>query len=113
MVFVLTVHQDADDASLSESYDQILRIHGLGWTIPAVFVIVSEGSAASKTNAERWEDSLVLWTRVAESLRNLCQPVYGIAAEGLNLPGLLVLDACDYVLASKPHAGRETNAAVV
>ena len=24
-----------------------------------------------------------------------------------------VLDACDYVLASKPHAGRETNAAAV
>eukprot|EP00439_Symbiodinium_sp_Y106_P050358 s1466_g6.t1 len=123
MVFVLTVHEDADDASLSESYDQILRIHGLGWNIPAVFVNVLEGSAASKKNAERWEDSLVLWTRdpplksslglgVAESLRNLCQPVYGIAAEGLNLPGLLVLDACDYVLASKPHAGTLVNRVV-
>ena len=103
LVAVLCVDQDAhldDLAILRSNLSRLMQ----PWRSCAIFLNVISSRAEGQTiyhSDELTEE----WLQVAQTLSHMKQPVIGIAIDNLSLPGILVLDACDFVVATTDHQG--------
>eukprot|EP00435_Cladocopium_sp_Y103_P043630 s274_g12.t1 len=116
---------DSDMKMLMSLKEDVSRLTGKSWLSRAIFVnVVSSHSlsgAKSTDGSTHLSDDVIeaqsqgpsgadaffmgYSCHVAQMLSQVKQPVVGIALHPVQLPGILVLDACDFVIATRDHKG--------
>lgn len=105
MMAVLRVDQDSDMEMLLSLQEDVSRLTRKSWRSRAIFVNVVSSHSRSDRSTQHSDELMEEWLQVAQMLSQAKQPVVGIALHPVYLPGILVLDACDFVIATTDHKG--------
>lgn len=105
MMAVLRVDQDSDMEMLLSLQEDVSRLTRKSWRSRATFVNVVSSHSRSDSSTQHSDELMEEWLQVAQMLSQVKQPVVGIALHPVYLPGILVLDACDFVIATTDHKG--------
>lgn len=105
MMAVLRVDQDSDMEMLLSLQEDVSRLTRKSWRSRAIFVNVVSSHSRSDPSTQHSDELMEEWLQVAQMLSQAKQPVVGIALHPVYLPGILVLDACDFVIATTDHKG--------
>ena len=100
----------AGEETLQGIEEQLMQIQKSGFHVPMIFLCVAGSSNPQAVQSVQVPEVIAeRWIRVVRLMLELQQPIYGMATGTMSPFGIMLLEACDCVLADTVQEGVHAN----